>query len=69
MSEPESLSIPRLRKRIAQLAAEGRHVERDVAAWDLADRIARLGYAGFNPGRRAPERCVPRLRYPVIEAN
>ena len=63
------LPFPTLRARIAQLAAEGRHAERDAVAWELADRIARLGHPGFNPGRRLPERRVPRLRDPVIEAN
>ena len=68
MPEPESYPFPAVRKRIAQLAAEGRHAEREAAAWELADRIARLGHSGFNPGRRAPQR-VPRLCYPLIEVN
>jgi hypothetical protein len=48
----QSYPFPALRARIAQFAAEGRHAERDNAAWDLADRIAGLGDQGFNPGRR-----------------
>jgi hypothetical protein len=59
---------PALRDRIAQLAAEGRHVEREATAWQLAELIMR-GPQGFNPGRRLAARRVPRLRYPVIEAN
>jgi hypothetical protein len=27
------------------------------------------GPQGFNPGRRLPERRVPRLRYRIIEAR
>jgi hypothetical protein len=50
--------------RIAQLAAEGGHDEREAAAWELAERIARLGSGhSFNPYRHK------RLRYPVIEAS
>lgn len=64
----DSYPFPTRRARIAQLAAEGRHTERDAAAWLLAEVIMR-GPVGFNPGRRAPERRVPRLRYPVIEAT
>jgi hypothetical protein len=53
MREPESYAFPTLRARIAQLAAEGRHTEREAAAWLLAEVIMR-GPVGFNPGRRAP---------------
>ena len=52
-----------IRDRLAKLAAEGRHVEREAAAWQLAELQMR-GSAGFNPGRRLAERRVPRLRYP-----
>ena len=54
--------------RIAQLAAEGRDAEREAATWQLAE-LTMSGPAGFNPHRRAPERRIPRLRYPVIEVN
>ncbi len=53
---------------MAKLAAEGRHVEREAVAWQLADYIMR-GPQGFNPGRQLPGRRIPRLRYPIIEAN
>ena len=57
-----------IRDRLAKLAAEGRHVEREAVAWQLADYIMR-GPVGFNPHRRQSERHARRLRYPVIEAN
>ena len=57
-----------IRNRLAKLAAEGRHAEREAVAWQLADYIMR-GPQGFNPHRRAVERRVRRLRYPVIEAS
>ena len=57
-----------IRDRLAKLAAEGRHVERQAVAWQLADYIMR-GPAGFNPHRRVIERRAPRLRYPVIEVS
>jgi len=60
--------IEALRHRIAHFAAEGREAEREAATWLLAEVIMR-GPAGFNPGRRLPARCIPRLRYPVIEAT
>jgi hypothetical protein len=64
----ESYPFPALHARIAQLAAEGRHQEREAACWQLAELIMR-GPVGFNPHRRAVERRAPRLRYPVIEAR
>ena len=57
-----------IRDRLAKLAAEGRHVEREAVAWQLADYIMR-GPVGFNPQRRLIERPSPRLRYRVIEAS
>ena len=57
-----------IRDRLAKLAAEGRHVEREAVAWQLADYIVR-GPQGFNPQRRPVERRVRRLRYPIIEAS
>ena len=57
-----------IRDRLAKLAAEGRHVEREAVAWQLADYIMR-GPVGFNPQRRLLERPAPRLRYRVIEAS
>jgi len=57
-----------IRARLAKLAAEGRRVECEAVAWQLADYIMR-GPVGFNPHRRAVERRAPRLRYPVIEAH
>ena len=57
-----------IRDRLAKLAPEGRPVEREAVAWQLADYIMR-GPVGFNPHRRAVERRVRRLRYPVIEAS
>jgi len=57
-----------IRDRLAKLAAEGRHVERDAVAWQLADYIMR-GPQGFNPHRRPFEQRVPLLRYPIIEVN
>jgi len=68
MSDTESYPFPALRARIAQLAAEGRHAEREASAWLLAELTMR-GPVGFNPGRRRTERRAPRLRYPVIEAS
>lgn len=55
-----------IRARIEQLAAEGREVEREVAAWELAALIMRGCNTGnsFNPRRR-----IRWLRYPMIEAN
>ena len=67
MSEAESYAFPALRKRIAQLAAEGRHAEREAAYSQLADLILR-GPQGFNPHRR-PQQRAKRLRYPVIEPH
>jgi hypothetical protein len=64
----ESYPFPALRAHIAQLAAEGRHVEREAATWQPAELTMR-GPQAFNPGRRLPERRVPRLRYEVIEAT
>jgi len=40
-----------IRDRLAKLAAEGRHAEREAVAWQLADYIMR-GPVGFNPHRR-----------------
>jgi len=57
-----------IRDRLAKLAAEGRHVEREAVAWQLADYIMR-GPQGFNPQRRPVERRVRLLRYPIIEAS
>jgi len=57
-----------LRKRIAQLSAEGGKAEREAAAWQLAELIMR-GPVGFNPGRRPTKRLVRRLRYPLIETD
>ena len=57
-----------IRDRLAKLAAEGRHVEREAVAWQLADYIMR-GPVGFNPGRRLSEKRIRRLRYPMIEAH
>ena len=57
-----------IRDRLAKLAAEGRHVEREAVAWQLADYIMR-GPVGFNPQRRLVERRARRLRYRVIEAH
>ena len=54
--------------RLAKLAAEGRHSEREAVAWQLADYIMR-GPVGFNPQRRLVERRARRLRYRVIEAH
>jgi hypothetical protein len=42
---------PNLWKMLAKLAAEGRHVEREAVAWQLADCIMR-GPQGFNPGQQ-----------------
>ena len=47
-----------IRDRLAKLAAEGRHVEREAVAWQLADYIMR-GPQGFNPHRRPFEQRVP----------
>jgi hypothetical protein len=68
MPERESYPFPALRKRIAQLAAEGRQAEREASAW-LPAELTMRGPVGFNPGRRLPERRVPRMRYSVIEAT
>ena len=57
-----------LRHRIAQLAAEGRHAEREAVAWQLTELTMR-GPHGFNPNRRPPDRRARRLRYSVIEAD
>ena len=57
-----------IRNRLAKLAAEGRHAEREAVAWQLADYIMR-GPQGFNPQRRPVERRVRLLRYPIIEAS
>jgi hypothetical protein len=57
-----------IRDRLAKLAAEGRHVEREAVAWQLADYIMR-GPVGFNPQRRPVERRAQRLRYPIIEVT
>ena len=57
-----------IRDRLAKLAAEGRHAEREAVAWQLADFMMR-GPVGFNPQRRLIERAAPRLRYPIIEAS
>ena len=57
-----------IRDRLAKLAAEGRHAEREAVAWQLAEYIMR-GPVGFNPQRRLIERPSPRLRYPVIDAS
>jgi len=57
-----------IRDRLAKLAAEGRHAEREIVAWQLADYIMR-GPVGFNPQRPPVERPSPRLRYPIIEAT
>jgi len=65
LTSPDESAI---RDRLAKLAAEGRHVEREAVAWQLADYIMR-GPVGFNPQRRLVERRARRLRYPVIEAH
>ena len=65
LTSPDESAI---RDRLAKLAAEGRHVEREAVAWQLADYIMR-GPQGFNPGRRVAERRVRRLCYPIIEAS
>jgi len=65
MSTDEEAAI---RDRLAKLAAEGRHVEREAVAWQLADYIMR-GPVGFNPQRRPVERRAQRLRYPIIEVT
>ena len=57
-----------IRDRLAKLAAEGRHAEREAVAWQSADFMMR-GPVGFNPQRRLIERPAPRLRYRVIEAS
>ena len=57
-----------IRDRLAKLAAEGRHAEREAVAWQLADYIMR-GPVGFNPHRLPAEQRAPRLRYPIIEAT
>jgi len=57
-----------IRDRLAKLAAEGRHVEREAVAWQLADYVMR-GPAGFTPQRRLIQRPAPRMRYPIIEAS
>ena len=63
------VEIETLRNRIAQLAAEER-VSRNAGRrpWLLTELQMR-GPAGFNPGRRLPQRRARRLRYPVIEVN
>ena len=66
MPDHESYPFVALRERIAQLAAEGGHTEREAACSQLAELIMR-GPQGFNPHRR-PQRAK-RLRYPVIEAH
>jgi len=65
LTSPDESAI---RDRLAKLAAEGRHVEREAVAWQLADYIMR-GPQGFNPQRRPVERPVRLLRYPIIEAS
>ena len=65
LTSPDESAI---RDRLAKLAAEGRHVEREAVAWQLADYIMR-GPQGFNPQRRPVERRVRLLRYPIIEAS
>jgi len=65
LTSPDESAI---RDRLAKLAAERRHVEREIVAWQLADYIMR-GPHGFNPHRRAVERRVRRLRYPIVEAS
>jgi len=65
LTSPDESAI---RDRLAKLAAEGRHVEREAVAWQLADYIVR-GPVGFNPHRRQPERRARRLRYPIIHAS
>ena len=65
LTSPDESAI---RDRLAKLAAEGRNVEREAVAWQLADYIMR-GPQGFNPQRRPVERRVRRLRYPIIEAS
>jgi hypothetical protein len=52
------IPFPPCNARIAQLAAEGRHQEREAACWQLAELIMR-GPVGFNPHRRAVERRAP----------
>ena len=56
-----------LRARMAQLAAEGRHTEREAATWHLAELTMGDRSASIHTG--APEWRVLRLRYPVIDAN
>jgi len=65
LTSPDESAI---RDRLAKLAAEGRHVEREAVAWQLADYIMR-GPVGFNPQRRPVERRAQRLRYPIIEVT
>ena len=65
MSSDEEAAI---RDRLAKLAVEGRPVEREAVAWQLADYIMR-GPVGFNAERRLIERPAPRLRYPIVEAT
>jgi len=48
LTSPDESAI---RDRLAKLAAERRHVEREIVAWQLADYIMR-GPQGFNPHRR-----------------
>jgi len=57
-----------IRDRLAKLAAEGRHAEREIVAWPLAEYIMR-GPQGFNPQRRLAERRSSKLHYQMIEAS
>jgi len=54
-----------IRDRLAKLAAEGRHAEREIVAWQLAEYIMR-GPIGFNPHRRRLER---RARRAALSGN
>jgi len=62
----ETYPSPAPHARITQLAAEGRHKEREAATWQLAE-LTMHGPVGFNPHRR-PQR-PRRLRYTIIEAS
>ena len=60
LTSPDESAI---RDRLAKLAAEGRHAEREAVAWQLADYIMRW-VAGRSVERRARQ-----FRYPVLEAS
>jgi hypothetical protein len=64
MQDDDYFPFSALRARIAELATQGGHEDREAAAWELADRLARLGGESFHP-----HRIRPRQRYPLIEAT